>query len=103
MPSLLTSTPKQKRTAVGVPHRTAKANKLTLSGAIPSGGKCEGMGDIFTWQGGSMISQRDCNSRFSQRLSADERVSFSPSRHWRSSSMLSGPMRANTWGDSQST
>jgi hypothetical protein len=63
----------------------------------------KGMGDIFTWQGESRISQRDFNSRFSQRLSVDESVNFSPSRHWRSSSMLSGPMRANTWGDSQST
>jgi hypothetical protein len=52
---------------------------------------------------GSRISQRDFDSRFSQRLSVDESVNFSPSRHWRSSSMLSGPMRANTWGDSQST
>jgi hypothetical protein len=55
------------------------------------------------WQSDSRIGQRDFNSRFSQRLSVDESVSFSPSRHWRSSSMLSGPMRANTWGDSQST
>jgi hypothetical protein len=52
---------------------------------------------------GSWICQRDFDSKFSQRLSVDESVSFSPSRHWRSSSMLSGPMRANTWGDSQST
>ena len=45
VPSLLTSTPKQKRTAgrrVGPPH--GQANKLTLAGAIPSGGKREGDG-----------------------------------------------------------
>ena len=52
---------------------------------------------------GLRISQRDFDSRFSQRLSPNESVRFSPSRHWRSSSMLSGPIRANTWGDSQST
>jgi hypothetical protein len=53
VPNLLTSTHKQKRNGVsacrrvGVPHHRAKVNKLTLAGAIPSGGKREG--DGRTW------------------------------------------------------
>jgi hypothetical protein len=42
---------------VGVAHHTAKVNKLTLAGAIPSGGKCEGDGRRGHKAGDATVAQ----------------------------------------------